>query len=302
MANVAHWSRLGWQGIAFDVPAEWCPGQLQGDWAGGYLRVEDELSIRLELRWESLRGRRLPDASALVDNFLRQTAKKRRRGEAKPEVVRGRSVPALGAFDHEVFTWRGAFNAHSLLVVCPATARAVHVRVFFEPKDELKSITRRIFASVTTGPHDGQCEWSVFDLAFRLAANWRLETSSLRTGCLQLAFRDGREELEVSRFSLAELVLRKASFEQWFEGAFAKPLKRFRRELDEASYRGHAALWCEGVMRTRSRPLGLLRRKRYLTALAWLCPEADKLFVVRAVADAPDDPRVRECADTVECH
>ena len=59
MAHDDEWTRLAWQGIAFDTPADWCPGQLQGSFETGYLRVEDELNIRLELRWEPL-GRRRP--------------------------------------------------------------------------------------------------------------------------------------------------------------------------------------------------------------------------------------------------
>jgi len=53
MNEPAHWTRLGWHGIAFDVPEDWCPGQLEGDRANGYLRVEDESRVRLELRWET---------------------------------------------------------------------------------------------------------------------------------------------------------------------------------------------------------------------------------------------------------
>ncbi|MBL7222268.1 MAG: hypothetical protein ISS72_00305 [Candidatus Brocadiae bacterium] len=301
MAKEPQWSRLAWQGIAFDVPADWCPGQLQGDWDTGYLRVEDELNVRLELRWETL-GRRTATASALVDNFLRQTQKKLRRGEAQPQVVRDRSVPQLSAHDHEVFTWRGSYHAHSLMLVCGDTRRVVHLRVFFEPGNELKSLTRHVFASATSGARDGLAEWNVFDFVFRLAPDWRLQTSGLKTGCLQLAFRDGRDDLEVTRFSLAEIVLRRAPMDEWFRGQFAKALKGFRTTLAEEAYREHASLRCTGMLRARSRPFGLLRRRRYVTARLWHCPECDKLFAVRLVGDVPDDSRVDAIADTVVCH
>jgi hypothetical protein len=301
MAQDTQWSRLGWQGIALDVPADWCPGRLTGDFASGYLRVEDEWRVRLELRWETLRPP-LPAASQLVDRFLDQCQRKLRRNDPQPQIARDRSVPGLDALDHEVFTWRGGFAAHSLMAVCPATHRAVHVRVFVEAGDELKELTRRVFASLVTAPREDLCEWSVFDLRCQVPASWQLTSSALRTGCLQLAFRHGRDELEVSRFSLAELSLRKATLSQWFGRTFAKPLRGIHLETREDRYRDHAALRCQGLSRTRGRPLGFLRRPRHLTALAWHCQAADRFFVVRLVAANANDTRVRSVADTVLCH
>lgn len=301
MAHDDEWTRLAWQGIAFDTPADWCPGQLQGSFETGYLRVEDELNIRLELRWEPL-GRRRAAASALVDNYLRLAHKKLGRKAPRPTIDRDREIRKLRPVDHEAFTWRGAFNAHSLVLVCPESRRGIHLRVFFTPGHELKRLTRRIFESVTTVAADGLTEWSAFDFGFRIARSWRLESSALRTGCLQLAFRDGRDQLEASRFSLAEIVLRKAPMDKWFARTFAKALRGFDYTLAEGTYGGHAALRCEGRSSRLSRPLGILRRRRHVTALAWHCGEADKLFTVRAVSDVGGEPRVAACADTIACH
>jgi hypothetical protein len=298
MEGPTRWARLAWQGFSVELPDDWCPGQLAGDFANGYARVEDETRVRLELRWESP-GRRVPSASELVDNYLTQAAKKAR-GQPKPQVVRDRFVPELRDLDHEVFTWRGGPNAHSLVAVCPEPTRLVHLRVFFED-DDLKSATRRIFGSFRSTPEDGLNEWSIFGLSFRAAASWRLEQSALRTGCLQLTFSDDRDELEVARVSLAEMVLRKSSLEKWLAGFLERALSRFRWEARPAEHRGHKAVRVEGVSRASARPLGLFRRKRCLTALAWHCEPMDKVFVVRLVADKPSDPRASACAESIPC-
>jgi len=300
MQAPTQWTRLGWQGICLDVPADWSPGRVEGDYATGYLRVEDERIVRLEVRWETP-GRRLPEASQLVDNYLKQTRKKLRRKAADHKIVRSRCVPQLGGIDHEVFTWQGGFNAHSLLVVCPQTRRVVHLRVLFEDGKDLKGLARRIFASVATAPKDGLEEWSVFDLRFQVASSWRLEESSLRTGCVRLVFHDGRDVLEVARVSLAEMALRKSSFEKWFEGFFAKALRRCRYEIRPDERRGHPAVRCQGALRARARPFGLLRPRRYLTALAWHCKGIDKIFAVRTVTRTQGDPQVEACAASIPC-
>jgi hypothetical protein len=300
MEGPAAWSRLGWQGITFDVPADWCPARLEGDFANGYLRVEDEWNVRLELRWETLR-RRVPSASQLVDNYLRQTQRKLGRRAPKPTVNRDRCVPQLGDTDHEVFTWRGAFNAHSLLLVCPETKRAVHLRVFFETGKELRELTRRVFASVATTSEDGRNEWNVFGLGFRVARSWRLESSALRTGCLQFVFSDDRDVLDVVRLSLATMLLGERPLGAWFGEFFAKALRRYRYQTHAGEYRGHPAVRVEGTMRPRARPLGLLRRKLHVTGLAWHCKADDRLFAIRVVSREAGDGRTEACADTISC-
>ena len=300
MGTTQTWTRLGWQGIAFAMPGDWCPGRLQGDHAEGYLRIEDEVHVRLELRWESVVRGGGP-AEQFVDRYLKQAAKKLRGRGQKPEVERGFCLPKLDGIDHEAFVWNGQFNAHSLVAVCSKTKRIVHLRVFSEEGADRRALARRIFESLQVGPQEGTYEWGVFDFGFRLPDSWRLDSSALRTGCLQLEFRDGRDQLRVSRFSLAELVLRKSGFAAWFARAFEKVLRRFDYTVREDEYRGHRALHGEGSSKVRARPFGLFRRKRHLTALAWHCQELDKIFAVRLVADEAHDKRVRACTDTISC-
>ncbi len=128
MKGPVEWGRFGWHGVAFDMPEDWCPGRLEGDFANGYVRIEDETEVRAELRWETAR-RRVAPASKFVDSYIRQVRKKTRRQDPDPQIERDRCVKQLGDVDHEVFTWRGVFSAHSLLAVCPTTRRVVHLRV-----------------------------------------------------------------------------------------------------------------------------------------------------------------------------
>jgi hypothetical protein len=295
------WTRLGWHGIAFDVPEDWSPDQVTGDYANGYLRVEDGTHVRLELRWETA-GRRIAPAATLVDNYLKQARKKIGRRIGEPTIDRGRTVKELARHDHEAFTWRGGFHAHGLLLVAAESRRIVHLRVFFEEGREDKALARRIFGSLRAEARDGYDEWGAFGFRFEVASRWKLEQSSMRTGCLQFVFRAAAHELEVARVSLADLLLRKSPLEKWFEGFFAKALRGFGYTVRADGYRGHAAAVCQGALKWRAQPLGILRRRRQVTGLAWHCPEADKLFAVRAVTATPNDPLVARCADSIRCH
>jgi len=296
------WARLGWQGISFDVPEDWCPGSLEGDAANGYLRVEDETHVRLELRWES--GRRaVAAASGLVDGYLKQTRKKLPRGASEPSVDRGLAMKELAALDHEAYTWRGGgFNAHGLLLVAPDSRRVVHLRVFFDKGGDHKALARRIFGSVKLTPGDGGAEWAVFGLRFEVPAGWRLEESALRTGSLRFLFKAGNDELEVVRQSLAAITLQRTSLEQWLKGQFAKATRSYRCTARADEYRSHEAVRYGGELSLRARPLAVFRKRRYTTALAWHCAEADKLFALRCESPQSEDPRVEGCADSIACH
>ncbi len=296
------WARLGWQGISFDVPEDWCPGSLEGDAANGYLRVEDESHIRLELRWETAR-KAVAAAARLVDDYVKQTRKKLPRGAPEPSVDRGRAVKELAGLDHEAFTWRGGgFSAHSLLLVAPDAKRVVHLRVFFEEGGEHKALARRLFDSVRLAPADGAAEWAVFGLRFESPAGWRLEESALRTGLLRFLFKAGNDELEIVRQSLAAITLQRVSLEQWLRGQFAKALRSYRCTGRGDEYRGHAAARYGGELSLRARPLAVFRRRRYNTTLAWHCTESDKLFALRCESPQSEDPRVERCADSIACH
>ncbi|MFW6162414.1 MAG: hypothetical protein ACODAJ_06560 [Planctomycetota bacterium] len=298
MNSEQEWGRFGWHGIAFEMPQDWCPGRLDGDFRNGYVRIEDETEVRAELRWETGRRRRA-SASQFVDNYIKQVRRKTRRKDPDPTIERDRYVKALGDLDHEVFTWRGVYNAHSLMAVCPTTRRVVHLRVFFEEGQEQKALTRRMFASLEPEPREGLAEWSAFGFRFLVGEQWQMESSGLRTGCLQFLFADGDDELEVARFSLARMVLRDKGLEPWLRSTMRKTLRKFRLETEETEYEGWPAVRCEGALRLVARPLGLFRRRRRVRVLAWHREDVDKIVVVRLVTTTADDPQLEAIAESI---
>jgi hypothetical protein len=155
---------------------------------------------------------------------------------------------------------------------------------------------------VRVAPGDAAAEWAVFGLRFELSGAWRLEQSALRTGSLQFLFKAGSEELEIVRQSLAAITLKKSPLEQWVRATFAKALRSFHCVSRADRYRDHDAARCGGELSLRARPLAVFRRRRYVTALAWHCPQADKLFALRGESGHRDDPRVERCADSIVCH
>ena len=56
--------------MKFDVPADWSLAVVDGDRTNGYVRLDDEDIVRLELKWEKPKGRVV--LSQIVDRYLQE--------------------------------------------------------------------------------------------------------------------------------------------------------------------------------------------------------------------------------------
>ncbi|MGB9596817.1 MAG: hypothetical protein ACPL7B_11095, partial [Candidatus Poribacteria bacterium] len=62
--------RFGWQGITMEIPSNWELSALSGDYDNGYIRMDDENSPRMELKWSKLREKK-PDLQKILDEYFK---------------------------------------------------------------------------------------------------------------------------------------------------------------------------------------------------------------------------------------
>jgi hypothetical protein len=48
-------TRIGWQGLRLDAPADWYLKGYSGDWQEGFLQVGSPHSMELDLKWSRTR-------------------------------------------------------------------------------------------------------------------------------------------------------------------------------------------------------------------------------------------------------
>jgi hypothetical protein len=280
-----------WQGLRLEVPEDWNLGRVDGDFEKGYARLDDAEIVRLEIEWRRLKGRgealRLTE---LVDRYLANLQKKADKAGASFSVQRQarflKNKKFLGDRDYEVFTWEADFRAYNLAIVLEK-GRVVLLRVLARRDESLEEQAEAIFRSLVDQEGEDAYVWSIYGLRFSAPADLKLEGHSLKSGHIQLDFAGGNKQtLKVHRLSMARILLKEVSLENWYPIFFKKTLRDVVVDIAAVDVHGGAGLAVEGRPRSRwrqlLRPLPFLnpRPRQYLLARVWHDTNTDKIAIV----------------------
>jgi len=296
----AEWTDFCWHGVSVDVPADWELGAASGTADSGYIRLDDTDMVRLEMRWE--KSKRKLTAKDVVTNHLKQAEKEAKQARQKVRSKRDISFVKLDGVDYECFSFDAEYQSFGMVRRCEECQRSVFIRVMYRKGDSIRAAAKRIFRSLRDHPSGDTVRWHFFDLEFETPCEAELKERSLKTGCLEMLFKRGRDELEFARVSLAEMQLQKKSLKSWFEEFYSKRLRAYRASCEEEEFRGHESLVYTGKARLLYPIVTLLRIRRDLWARVWHCPESDKLYVYRVTAKPAETPELAAFADRIDCH
>ena len=285
------WADFGWQGVCLRVPDEWNLGKVDGDAKSGYARLDDSEIVRAEVEWRETpdRGRRLP-VSDLVDRYLEKLEKKAEKTDTPFSVTRKakflRDKRWLEGTEYEAFTWSADYLAYNLARACPHCGRILLLRVLARLTENLEELADLVFRSVSCHSDDGQRYWSVYGMSFSVPEDFALSKHELKSGNIQMTFEKKNHSCRVQRLSMAQMLLKGTTLQEWYPNFFRKQLRDFSYDVAGTAVGGHEGLRVTGRPRSRwrqlLRPLPWLNpRPRYhLDALVWHCEEGNRICVV----------------------
>ena len=300
MAKSPNYTHFGWQGLEFDVPEDWNIAVVQGEFESGYIRLDDDAMVRVELKWEGRRNRLT--LGKVVDNYLRMLEKKAKKHKLPFEYKRNLKFAKLEGHDFECLSWESDFSAMSVAARCNDCGRVILARVLYTKGDGGRAAAKRLFSTLRDHPEGDMVKWEFFGFRFASPVGFTLDQSALKTGCIEMLFSDRKEEFEVSRLALAQVLLKRQSLKAWFKDYYQKRLKTFKVEIDKSEYRGHPALAVSGRTSVKKSLLSGFARRRYIHCRVWHCEETDKLFVLRIVSSKETDERFEKFCEQVACH
>ncbi len=271
------YTAFGWQGINLTVPATWNLVFTQGDYRKGHIRLADDASVRLEMRWDLSREAHSP--SSTVNTYLARLRKKAKKDGTSLSVQRDLNLASPIGKDVECYRWVADQQAVAMMSRCTQCSRTVHVQLLGSPAEPLKGLGRTVFSSLRDHPDNGTHLWRFFDVEFRSPADLPLARRGLQSGCIRMLFAKGLVRLEFVRASLAQMLLAGTDLAQWFEQFYAKPLKRRSFSMHSAAVRGHPGIRVEGRVWLLTNPLRLLGRPRVVRAACWHCEDTNRLFI-----------------------
>ena len=183
-----HASRIthpfSWNGLSLDLPADWSPLKLEGDWSEGYALFADLTRPRLGVRWKRVKVKKGTDT--LVKRALRD------------EVGQ---LAASEALDHSPLAASHWNSPHLYLEPDPPgrdvwasfsdTSKRL-VQVVHHADRRGPVLADRILPTLADAPPDGPQRWAVFELSCVAPPGFTLSGQTLNAGDLSLTFERGR--------------------------------------------------------------------------------------------------------------
>ncbi len=294
---------IAWQGIRVVVPSHWTIGAIGGDEKSGYLRVDDRVMPRFEVKWEqALKG---SDPDKVVSDFLK-LLRKGRKGEKAEEVRKG--IPLLPERDGvkmTCFSWRGTYRGYGVAWFCRECKRAVIAQVMGKAGTGLRELAQEVLASLEDHPKGDMVPWSVYGLYFEMPKEWRLSEFKFLTGYVMMKFAKGEEKVTVHRWAMADYLLSGGSLSDFLRERGSKSLRKSKLLEEAVEVRGHEGLRAEVERRERpSRLRWLFRRppKPRLFCVLWHCDKTDKIFAVEGRGWEEAEEQVGRLVRTMRCH
>ena len=286
------WADFGWQGIYLRVPEDWNLGRVSGDYKSGYARLDDAEIVRAEIEWREGKGQtkgRL-QISEIVDRYVDSLEKKARKEGTSFTIQRRakflKDKTWLEGSDYEAFTWDADFRAYNLARACMDCGRVVLLRLLCKPQESMKEVVGAVMRSLQDHPRNGRLLWSIYGLNFFTPVDFKLNGHELKSGHIQLSFEQGKHVCRIQRLSMASMLLKHTTLEDWYPNFFKKQLRDFNFEVRAEEVGSHDGLRVEGRPRSRwrqlLRPLPLFnpRPRQYLDSRVWHCRQANKICIV----------------------
>lgn len=311
-----NWTRVGWQGITLLLPDDWNIGAIGGDKAQGYLRFDDADMPRLELKWADA-GTAFVDLDKIVEKYLRdiQGGRKRPQGKKnKTEVSRDVKLASKrklkGKKAAQFFSWKSDTQGFGAAWFCPDCHRTVILQVMGPLDEPVQELAEQVLVEIDDHPKEGEWVlWSAYGFDFYSPQDWNLASQKLMAGLIEIGLAKDTEGLHVSRWGMANVILRRQSLEDWGKKELSKRLKKFDAQFSEGQFRGHDAILIEGRTALPQEKVKSfvdhVRGKGYpdrVQAILWHCPEGNKLYYVEGIVDRENVGVVDEVGERIACH
>jgi len=311
---------IGWQGIKLRVYDDWAVVGFGGDQHLGSMRIdagdEGEKLYGLEVRWSVGKGRQTQATlESRIKPLLRGGDKNGRKQDEKSNAV-------VKAFQDKVFPerdvsidFRWSFDraGHGRIFHCEKCGRIVVAQVYGKPGGEFLRSSRLILDSVECHPAGGEyTTWGLYGLLVDVPSDFELVHQQLMNVYLQLKFqrRKSTDQLMVEQWSLANVQLRGAYLDEWYDQKSTGWTDGVDSEKSVAEVNGHPALAIVGrrsgfpdmITETIRQYSKFKKPALNYSGILWECPESNKAYMIQAFTRNTEEDLVSNCCRNTVCH
>jgi len=319
----SRYKTFAWRGVVLQIPSDWdmAVDGVVGE-EGGYIRIDDAVRPRLEIRWERVPFEKAKPPEEVAKRYLsdlRKRLEKKAKAIAKARKLKKVEVPEVKVLSKERLKVRG----HDALVMhlrgpeealyatwyCEHSERHYSVQLSFR-SDEY-AVQRAVFKRVIDtfechGEGDTQM-WVVYGITMQVPRDLELTSRRLTTGFsyIVLASKKRDRYVVLSYSSMANVLLEEYydSLEEWYR---ALPLKRVISQICKVKPKVAGKLKVgphEALLLKASTTHILKSRKMYLSSAVWHCPESNRIVCLTVVVRGADgEGFLASLGERLRCH
>lgn len=309
--DTSNWEIRGWQGVVLTVPPEWDIAAISGDREQGYMRLDDvENMPRVEIKWQKAKG--FVDIEGVVDKYLSDLTRKRRKGEPEIEVDRDCAVVSKRRMrrkrDLNCFAWYGEMHGYGAGWYCEQCERVMVVQVLTKPDENGLELAAEVIGNLQDHSVDGWIMWSTYGLQMAAPERFTLSDQKLMAGLIELHFEDRGEQIIAARWGMANVALKDKSLRTWAEKEIPKYHKGVRLSWEDTEFRGRPAVAVSGyfvnplrhfqafAMHVMGKPYPEVVR-----GWVWLCEEENRIYYAAVLVDEDHLDLAEQVAQRVAC-
>ena len=329
MKSYSGYKLFGWRGFSFRVPKDWDLAVDGGSYKSGYMRLDDPIRPRLELRWEYIPFEKAKEPREVAEKYfetLKERIKKRAKELAKTRKVSIKEIkiPELKVLNkgelkvnnHDAYFMyiKGPEDAIYVTWYCEKVEKQISLQLNFKASEyyNQKRILDVILKSFSCHSTDGFNFWYIYGLLTYIPETFHLSSRKLTTALSYLTFyeeknrkRTGRH-LVIAYSGMANILLEDyyENLFDWFKKNLLKNVinniaKVSIKQCKDISVKGHdkgCYLYGESLSFFKS-------RKYYLNAYVWLCEERNRIICLATLIKGDSSKNfLNSILEKTRCH
>lgn len=238
--------RIAWQGLQLDVPLDWEVSGYSGDYAEGYLRVDDGEDVALEIKWVTVKSAAITSdgLSARCQKYLealRSAASKRKESFVIATDTKECSIIQSKMADITVpFSWKSTRIASGWIAGFLASQRVVMAQIVVTSgkRSVLKQASNYLSSIRVHQPSDAMQRWAILDVDVSLPSRFMLVKADLLNVCVRLHFLSGSHLVMIEQWSAAQVARKDCYLDDWVRLNTSGPWRRAVARKEEVIQHG----------------------------------------------------------------
>ena len=291
--------RIAWQGLQLNVPMDWEVSGYSGDYAEGYLRVDDGEDVALEIKWVTVRS-----AAITSDNLtarcqkyleaLRTAASKRKESFVIVTNPKAYSINQSDMADITVpFSWKSTRIASGWIAGFLHSQRVVMAQIVVTSgKTSMLTQASSYLSSIRVDlPSDTRQRWAILDVDVSLPRGFKLVKADLLNVCVRLHFLSGSHLVMIEQWSAAQVARKDCYLDDWVRLNTSGPWRRAVARREEIiQYGDQSVVAVTGRVAFGAPLLGVVRQILQFRSPAvlfdgyfWHAETTNKMYAVQEI-------------------